>query len=95
MYGLSGASGKSNTTGNIIVRILTLGRHCCLWCLATSEEMLNPPQSISLRTTDSIEDDYKRFVGAGADLKKAEFFNNVVRQTFFKIPLEQVRNHNF
>ena len=57
--------------------------------------MPNLLQSISLRTTDSIEDDYKKFVGAGADVKKAKFFNNVVRRTFFKIPLEQVRNHFF
>ncbi len=69
-----------------------IGRHCCLWCLITSEELKSPPTNAhQSRTTDSILGDHQSFIAAGGKLNKAKLFNNCVRKPFFKsIPLNQV-----
>ena len=79
------------------------GRHCCLWCLATSEELKKPPESrpnVQLRDLDGIQSDHQRFMTEGhGDLRKAKLFNNAIQPHFFDIPLSQVilgqvdRNH--
>ena len=69
----------------------TTGKHCCLWCLVTSEELKSPPSSVGCRTAGNIVTDFSRFQAAGGDLKKAKEFNNCVREPFLKkILLTQV-----
>ena len=68
------------------------GRHCCLWCLVTSDELKSPPNSVACRSVAGILADFSNFQTAGGDLKRAKEFSNCVRETFFKgIPLTQVR----
>ena len=69
------------------------GRHCCLYCLTTSDELHLQPsiESLDLRTIDSILHDHRRFMQCGGDRRKAKEFNNVIHEPFFKsIPLSQV-----
>ncbi len=62
-----------------------IGRHNCLWCLVTSEQLRSPPANIP---SDSIIQDHQRFLAAGGKLKNVKHFNNCVREPFFKgIPL--------
>ncbi len=74
-----------------MILLLKTGKYCCIWCLVTSDQLRDPPQSVPARSTQSICDDFKSFTAAGADLKKAKQHNNVVRQPFFPgIPLTNV-----
>ena len=78
MYGISGAS----------------GRHCCIWCLTTAEEMQVPLSErkdiVTYRTLDNIKEDHCRFVSDGKNINRAKLFNNVIDEIFFKIPLSQI-----
>ena len=79
MYGLSGASGK----------------HPCLWCTVTSEEMQLPPAQRTAaaieRTLESMKNDLATFRGRyKGNLKNAMNANNVIDEPFFNIPLDQV-----
>ena len=74
MYGLSGSS----------------ARHSCLWCVSTSEENQLPPRSdMQPRTLETIKADFERFVMDGRNVKNAKFFNNVIDEVFFDIPVSQ------
>ena len=79
MYGISGAS----------------GRHCCLWCSATYEEMQADPVTVKgtlfPRSLETLKDDYLNFTTSGGKkLKNAKLYNNVIEKTFFNVPLSQV-----
>ena len=84
MYGLSGASGK----------------HPCLWCTVTSQQMQLPPSQRTVavveRTLESMKSDLttfrEKFKG---NLKNAMDANNVIDEPFFNIPLNQVCIRNF
>ena len=84
MYGLSGASGK----------------HPCLWCTVTSQQMQLPPSQrtveVEERTLESLESDHTKFQeNYKGNLKNAMDANNVIDKPFFKIPLDQVCIRNF
>ena len=71
----------------------TTGKHNCLWCKVSSDDLKNPPPSVPSRTVDDIISDHTDFVADGANLKKAKEFFNCVREPFFKeIPLDQVNS---
>jgi hypothetical protein len=80
LYGISGAS----------------GRHCCLWCSITSDQLKIPRDmrqntSITTRSLDSLTQCYSEFISkSDGNLKKAKLHNNVINKFFFNIPLSQV-----
>ena len=45
-----------------------------------------------MRTLQTLQLDLQRFIQAGADVKKAKFYNNVLYPYMFDIPLSQVSN---
>ncbi|MDA8003197.1 MAG: hypothetical protein MPL62_18080, partial [Alphaproteobacteria bacterium] len=72
---------------------LCTGRHCCLWCTITSQEMKIPlavRETPAARTIHTLERDFHQFTAAGSMLKNAKFFYNVIQPYFFNIPLDQV-----
>lgn len=79
LYGLSGAS----------------GRHCCLYCTITSEQLKVKPGSrkgsVQSRTLDLLRADHARFMrDGGGDINKAKLYNNVICPFLLDIPLNQV-----
>ncbi len=73
-----------------------VGRHCCLWCTITSEQ-LNTPRAtraaVQLRTLDNLAEKYTDFLNDNGNLKKAKFHQNVIHETSFDIPLIQVKSN--
>ena len=70
-----------------------VGRHCCLWCDIRSDQLKisrADRQWLEKRTLESLKSDHNDFLKAGADLKKAKLYNNIMSQHFFDIPLTQV-----
>ena len=73
--------------------MVILGRHCCLWCHITQQE-LKPqpsapaPQLRSLATLAAAHSDFLR-LGKG-DLNVVKDYFNVLSPPFFNIPLDQV-----
>ena len=43
------------------------------------------------RTLESIKKAHNEFVAAGSNLKNTKYFKNVIDETFFNIPVDQVR----
>ena len=78
LFGLSGAQGM----------------HPCLWCLTTKVLMQLDPSGLPTppqkRTLDSLKDDNRRFIEAGADKKDAKSFNNSIQSPILNIDLKQV-----
>lgn len=71
----------------------SIGRHCCLWCLITYEELQKPKalrDSFAERTLQNIKADHQRFLADIGDLKKAKFFNNAITDHFFDISIDHV-----
>ena len=66
------------------------GRHCCLWCLATKEDLKNPNADSPLRTVESMIFDSDMYVEGGSVLKNAKLYNNMIYRPLFDIPLEQI-----
>ena len=99
-YGLSGASGKPHCQHvHVCVCVenysYNIGRHCCLWCDITYEQMQT---SRDLRgaspewSLDILSRDYQHFVTTGrGNIKVAKLYNNVIRERLFDVPLDQVR----
>ena len=46
--------------------------------------------AVTCRTDFSLQQDHRRFVEAGRNIKHAKLFHNVIREPLFSIPLEQV-----
>ena len=70
--------------------MLLVGKHCCLWCLTTSNNLKAPPTPCPLRTLEGIKDDYAHYSAAGSDIWKAKSFNNVIHAPLFNVDLDQV-----
>ena len=46
MYGISGAAGNySMHIGNAHLTNIPLGRHCCLWCRITQQQLIEAPSA--------------------------------------------------
>ena len=98
LYGLSGASGKSNVLpyqGNTWY-IPYIGRHNCLHCIIKSSDLKIPLSERGRspsRDLQNLAADYNSFsTGGGGHLRNAKHYNNVIQPHFFDIPLENVRD---
>ena len=74
---------------------LKTGRHCCLWCTITNEELKIPrgtrqQGAITPRSLATLSQKYSEFEADGSNLKKAKMHDNVIGKVFFDIPLSQV-----
>lgn len=92
---------KSVLTNKIDTKYLFIGRHCCLWCTISSDQMKIARHirerdcSITLRSLSTLAQCYNEFLAkSGGNLKKAKFHNNVINEAFFDIPLSQVNIKN-
>ena len=94
MYGISGASGMKLSIKMSIFFNQKLGRHCCLWCNITSDELkigrATRQQCTTECTLQSLSDKHQNFIADGGNLKRAKFFENVIGEAFFDVPLHQV-----
>ena len=82
----------------IVLCISPAGRHNCLWCTVRSSDLRVPLRlrgRSPARSLESLKSDHQRFVEAGSNIKNAKEFNNAIREPFFSIPLDQVRNVKF
>lgn len=64
------------------------GIHPCYKCTITNKDLQLPPDQrdkAPARTLESMTDDYKKFMAAGAILKNAQQFNNVIRAPILDI----------
>lgn len=94
IYGISGASGKKLFTFKNFYK-LKIGRHCCLWCTISNEELKIPratrqQRSITQRSLATLSQKYSEFEADGSNLKKAKMHDNVIGRAFFDIPLSKV-----
>ena len=69
---------------------LHTGIHPCYKCTITNKEMQLPPDqrnsaNSTVKTLESMVHDYDRFVAAGAKLKNAQHFNDVIRTPILDI----------
>lgn len=74
VYGLTGAN----------------GRHCCIYCTATKENIQLGIADSAPRSLDSMMNDLQKFQDDGSNLKNAKFYNNIVYSPMFNIPLLQL-----
>lgn len=73
-----------------------LGRHCCLWCHIISEDLKLTPSlrgPVQPRSDATLKADLTRFTAGGSNIKRAKFYNNVIREPLFNISLAQACNH--
>ena len=66
------------------------GRHPCLYCHITKDEMKKCHAPSEKRTLETLTTDYEKFLNDGADIKNAKKFNNVIQKYMFDVPLDQV-----
>ena len=75
-----------------------IGRHCCLWCNITSEQLKisrttrkdDKDIQITQCSLQTLAEKYSEFVGDGANLKKGKLHDNMIGEAFFDIALSQV-----
>ena len=70
MYGLTGANGTYAHMKTLTVKhkpCYPLGRHCCLWCHITSQELILDPSVVQVipSTLDMLTKDHSDFLAAG------------------------------
>lgn len=75
------------------------GRHCCLWCEITKQELQIAPDKITKtpppRSLATLARDFKAFKADGSRPDRMKLFNNVIEEPLFHIPLEQVSSQYF
>ena len=72
-----------------------LGKHNCLWCEISSDQLKTPCRErglIQQRSLQTLQRDYDGFVRAGGDIRHAKDHNNVIQPYFLEISLNQVVN---
>ena len=75
-----------------------IGRHCCLWCHITQQDMAKPRdtrQPQQPRTLHTLHTDLQRFQSDGSNVKEAKNYNNVIGPALFSVPLDQVMIHDW
>ena len=78
---------------HIHIHVFTKGRHCCLWCKISTDQLkvpLNVRGYSCPRTLENIQEDYQSFLERGGNIKHAKLHNNVIHEYMWKIPIEQV-----
>lgn len=92
-YGISGASGKHPTPSLFpILTFILIGRHCCLWCHIMADELKLAPSTrgaLLLRSDGTLAHDLAAFKANGSNIKRAKFFNNVIREPLFTISVDK------
>ena len=66
------------------------GRHSCLWCLSTKDEIQIKDVNGMTRTVETMRSDLESYFNDGSILKKAKLYHNVIYTAMFNIPLDQV-----
>lgn len=64
-----------------------------MWCLITADSLKEPREKrgrYAERTLQGIQEDYKKFMANGGNIKKAKLFNNAMSTQFFNLEIEQV-----
>ena len=75
---------------------LCTGRHFCLKCTITSAVAKKPLKDHqqdtlpTVRSLETLQQDFESFTQAGSQLSKAKLHNNVIAKPIFAIPLDQV-----
>ena len=72
----------------------TIGRHCCLWCLIDSSQMAKPAAERTpsqQRSLDQLITDFRKFTESGSNIKRAKFYNNVIRPHLLAVPIDHGR----
>ena len=71
------------------------GKHCCLFCHITKDQLRIPPSERGKsepRTLETLDRDFETFTKEfDGDLKKAKFANNIISSRIFNIPIDQVK----
>ena len=80
---------RNNKINSLQPSVLNAGRHFCLWCLITQND-IRLDDNFALRTLESIISDNDRFIHSGGNPKNVKNFNNALRKPIFNIPLTQV-----
>ncbi|XP_057313753.1 uncharacterized protein LOC130655069 isoform X2 [Hydractinia symbiolongicarpus] len=68
------------------------GRHPCLYCIATKEEIQKPVDirgKFPVRTLETLKENLAKFRDSGGNLKNAKFNYNVIDDPLFNIPIDQ------
>jgi len=86
-----------NITRRVVLQVnythyFSSGKHCCLWCHITTEELTLAPAvrgPLQLRTDSTLAHDLAAFTTSGANIKRARFFHNVIREPLFTISVDQ------
>ena len=81
------------TKNNFIPILHLTGRHCCLFCNATKENIQKPKcyrTTTTSRSLETLDSDFENFECAGGNIKNAKEYNNVINIRLFNIPLDQV-----
>jgi len=96
MFGTSGATGSDCKSGETIIKFVIVGRHCCLWCHITQQDLKPAPQSLNpqpqLRSLATLATAYSGFTSQGhSNTKLAKLHYNVISAPIFAIPLDQVQ----
>ena len=80
---------------------LHTGKHCCLWCNISNDEMAQPLLDRGRsqpRTLEGLQADHNSFQAGGGCLRNAKLHHNVIAPHFFDVPISQVRakwNNNY
>ena len=81
VYGLSGAEWSVVNHYFVELKSTTIhmsahaGKHCCLWCLITKEDLQAPLEQrgpFPLRSVENIKQDHQKFIENGGNLKHAK-----------------------
>ena len=84
-----------NSDHKLLIVTFRIGRHPCLWCEITQEEMKIPKdkRNSTKRTLHSLETDLAAFREAGGNLKHAKQYNSVIDDVYFNISIDQLINY--
>jgi hypothetical protein len=66
-----------------------------MWCHITLEQLKEAPSlrgPLQPRSDSTLKADLANFQSNGSNIKRAKFYNNVIREPLFKIGLAQARN---
>ena len=82
----------------ILLSYLNIERHYCLWCHVTQEELAVPRENRGvkpLRTLATLHTDMQSFEGAGANLRDAKYYNNMIALPLIEVPIDQVIHKHY
>ena len=77
----------------MVMDYLHTGKHCCLWCNISTDEMAQPLLDRGRsqpRTLEGLQADYNSFQAGGGCLRNTKLHHNVIAPHFFDVPISQV-----